>query len=54
MLPNSRPLRDTDYNDKGKRDRAFRLLSKQKSFILRAKTVEMKNEWYQALEIASK
>jgi hypothetical protein len=45
-----RELRDHDYTENPeKRERAFRLLSKSKSFIVRAKTDESKNEWFQLL-----
>ena len=37
-----RNLEASEYPDKEKHDRAFKLLSKQKSFFLRAKTVDMR------------
>ncbi len=53
-LIKSSELRESDYKDNEKRDRAFRVLSKQKSFLARAKTIEMKEEWFRAIESAAK
>mgnify|MGYP001810677040 CR=1 FL=1 len=39
------PVEEEDYPDCVKRERAFRLMSKVKSFVIRAKTVELKDEW---------
>jgi hypothetical protein len=49
----TRPLKDGDYDNEEKKDRAFRFLSKYKSFLLRAKTVELKEEWLQTIQAAA-
>lgn len=51
---NFRPLQEGDYNDSEKQGRAFRFFSKHKSFLLRAKTEEMKDEWFLAIEKAAR
>ncbi len=45
-------LEEGEY-DCAKRDRAFRLLSKSKSFVLRGQNIDVKEEWIEALSAAS-
>lgn len=48
-----RPLADEDRPGKeDKRARTFKIMSKQKSFFMRAPTVEVKDEWMQAIQEA--
>lgn len=51
---NHRPLESHEYPDREKHDRAFKLLSKQKSFYLRAKTVELRKEWFDDINTNSR
>lgn len=48
------PLKDRDYDDLEKKNRAFRLLSHHKSFLVRAKTVELKEQWMTAIAQAAR
>lgn len=48
-----RPLAVDDRPGKeDKRARTFKIISKQKSFFMRAPTVEAKDEWMQAIQEA--
>ncbi|RYY84127.1 hypothetical protein EON63_09800 [archaeon] len=47
------PVEEEDYADCVKRERAFRFMSKVKSFVLRAKTVELMEEWVEGMGMAA-